>query len=283
MNRLRKYRRLVLPSLCAAALGLVASCKPKETVLAEAPPPPVVVTEVQQYSGNEGVSYSASIVPYEQLPVSFKSSGYVTSILQRPGADGRPRNLQQGDWVEKGAVLATVRQTDYKNAVDQYKGQLQQAQASADKAKQDLTRSQALYNANALTQTDYDAAKAQYDSSQGTVTTAQAVLSQAQQSLDDCELRSPMDGQILGRNIELGVLVAAGTTAFTMGNTKMVKAVFGIPDTVLGSIRLGQNQAVQTETYQQEFMGRVTAISPQADQKSRTFQVEVTIPILKGS
>jgi RND family efflux transporter MFP subunit len=245
---------------------------------AEAPLTPVTVAEVQEYSGMEGVNYSATIVPYQQLPVSFKSAGYVDSILQRKGIDGRVRNLQQGDWVKKDEVLATVRQSDYRHAVDQYKGQLQQAQASVDKSQQDFARAQALYKSNSLTQTDYDAAQAQYNSSQGAVTTAQAAVAQAQQSLSDCELRSPLDGQVLNRNIELGSLVGTGTAGFTIAETQSVKAVFGIPDTVLASVTLGKKQAIQTETYSQSFMGQITAIAPQADQKSRTFQVEVTIP-----
>jgi RND family efflux transporter MFP subunit len=217
-------------------------------------------------------------VPYTQLSVTFKSAGYVTSILQRKGVDGRVRNLQQGDWVKKDTVLATVRQSDYEHAVNQYKGQLEQAQAGAEKSKQDFTRAQALYNANALTQTDYDSAKAQFDSTQGAVATSQAAVAQAQQALSDCELRAPMDGQILNRNIELGALVASGTTGFTMGDMRTVKAVFGVPDTVLAAVALGKKQAIQTETYNQQFMGLITAISPQADQKSRTFQVEVSVP-----
>jgi RND family efflux transporter MFP subunit len=244
----------------------------------EKPLVPVTVTEVQEYSGPEGVTYSASITPYDQVNVAFKSAGYVTSILQRKGVDGRERNLQQGDWVKKGEVLARVRESDYQHAVEQYKGQLEQAQAAAEKSKQDFARAQALYNANAMTQSDYDAAKAQNDSSIGSVVTAQAAVAQAQQSLSDCELRAPTDGQILSRNIELGALVGTGTTGFTMGDTKRVKAVFGIPDTVLASVRLGNRQGIQTETYPQEFYGQVTAIAPQADQKSRTFEVEVTVP-----
>jgi RND family efflux transporter MFP subunit len=244
----------------------------------EKPPIPVTVTEVQEYSGPEGVTYSASIVPYDQVNVAFKSAGYVTSILQRKGVDGRERNLQQGDWVKKGEVLARVRESDYQHAVEQYKGHLEQAQAAAEKSKEDFARAEALYNANAMTQSDYDAAKAQNDSSQGSVMAAQATVAQAQQSLSDCELRAPTDGQILSRNIELGALVGTGTTGFTMGDTKRVKAVFGIPDTVLASVTLGKRQGIQTETYQQEFYGQVTAIAPQADQKSRTFQVEVTVP-----
>ena len=92
-------------------------------------PTPVAVAEVQEYSGGEGLNYSASIVPYTQLPIAFKSGGYVTNILQRPGPDGKPRNLQQGDYVKKDTVLTTVRQADYQHSVDQYKGQLEQAQA----------------------------------------------------------------------------------------------------------------------------------------------------------
>ncbi len=276
MQKQRSYPRgpaLVCLMLACAVSGCESSQKAPEKPLV-----PVAVTEVQEYSGPEGVTYSASITPYEQVNVAFKSAGYVTTILQRKGADGRERNLQQGDWVKKGEVLARVRESDYQHAVEQYKGQLEQAQAAAEKSKQDFARAQALYNANALTQSDYDAAKAQNDSSQGSVTTAQAVVSQAQQSLSDCELRAPMDGQILNRNIELGALVGTGTTGFTMGDTKRVKAVFGIPDTVLASVTLGKRQGIQTETYTQEFYGQVTAIAPQADQKSRTFQVEVTVP-----
>jgi multidrug efflux system membrane fusion protein len=259
--------------IACALIGCESAQKPQEKA-----PIPVTVTEVQEYSGPEGVTYSASIVPYDQVNLAFKSAGYVTTILQRKGVDGRERNLQQGDWVKKGEVLARVRESDYQHAVEQYKGQLEQAQAGAEKSKQDFGRAQALYNANAMTQSDYDAAKAQNDSSQGSVITAQAAVAQAQQSLSDCELRAPTDGQILSRNIELGALVGTGTTGFTMGDTKRVKAVFGIPDTVLASVTLGKNQGIQTETYPQEFYGQVTAIAPQADQKSRTFQVEVTVP-----
>ena len=177
-GRFRGYFPLTLFLLVLAQIGCESPSKPLE-----APLVPVTVAEVQEYSGAEGVNYSASIVPYQQVPVAFKSAGYVTSILQRQGVDGRVRNLQQGDWVKKGTVLATVRQSDYRDALNQYKGQLEQAQAGAEKSNQDFARAQALYKANAMTQSDYDAAKAQYDSSQGTVASAQAAVAQAEQSL----------------------------------------------------------------------------------------------------
>jgi RND family efflux transporter MFP subunit len=273
----RTAENLLVGAWCLVLGAVGGGCQEEKTPAATAPTP-VVVTPVEQYSGNEAVNYSASLVPYTQVSLSFKSGGYVVNILQKTGADGRIRNTQQGDYVKKGTVLATVRQDDYRHTVEQYAGQVQQAKAGALKSEQDFDRAKALYAANALTQPDFDAAKAQNDSAQGTLVTAQALLSQAQQALADCELRAPEDGTILGRNIELGALVAAGTTGFTFGDIHLLKAVFGVPDTVLNTVKLGRNQAVVTETYPREFLGKITAIAPQADQKSRTFQVEVTLP-----
>ncbi|MGH9747625.1 MAG: efflux RND transporter periplasmic adaptor subunit [Candidatus Acidiferrales bacterium] len=281
MRRHWKFRRNFARLACFLGAGALIGCEAPKKPL-EKPPVPVTVVGVQEYSGPEGVTYSASINPYDQLNVSFKSAGYVTSILQRKGADGRQRNLQQGDWVKRDEVLATVRQSDYQHAVAQAQGQLEQAQAAALKGTQDFGRAQALFASNSLTKIDYDAATAENSANQGALATAQGALAQAQQSLADCELRAPSDGQILSRNIELGVLAATGTAAFTMGDTRRVKAVFGVPDTVLSSVDLGKRQAVRTESFPQEFVGTITAISPQADQKSRTFQVEVTIPNAKG-
>jgi RND family efflux transporter MFP subunit len=263
-------------SLSLVLCGALGGCENTKAPV-EKPLTPVTVAAVEPYEGNEGVNYSASLVPYTQVSLSFKSGGYVVDILQRKGADGRVRNIQQGDYVKKGTVLATVRQDDYRHSVEQYAGQVEQAKAGALKSQQDFDRAKALFAANAMTQPDFDAAKAQNDSSQGSLTTAQALLSQAKQALADCELRAPTDGTILGRNIEIGALVAAGTVGFTFGDIHLLKAVFGVPDTELSSVKLGKKQSIVTESYPQEFLGQVTAISPQADQKSRTFQVEVTL------
>jgi RND family efflux transporter MFP subunit len=281
MTRRADITRVANGLVLAFAL-VVAGCPPEKRPV-DVPLLPVKVAAVEPFSGNQGVTYSANIVPYAQVPLLFKSSGFVTTILQRKGADGRVRNVQQGDFVKKDTVLATVRQDDYRNVVEQAEGQLEQAQAAQVKAEQDMKRASALLAANAMTQANFDATKQELDTAKGTTVAAQGSLSQAQQSLTDCELSSPMDALVLSRNIEVGMLAAAGTQAFTVADTHLVKAVFGIPDTLLDTVHLGANQLVTTESLRQGFMGRITAITPQADQKSRTFQVEVTIPNAKGA
>jgi len=62
-----------------------------------------------------------------------------------------------------------------------------------------------------------------------------------------------------------------------VADTRVVKVVFGVPDTMIQRIRLGDLQSITTLTVPGEIRGRVTSISPSADPKSRVFSVEVSI------
>ena len=233
---------------------------------------------VQQYSAGGPLRYSANIVPNSQVDLTFQSSGYIASILQVKGADGRTRDVDAGDFARKGTELARVREDDYLARVNQAKGQLLAAQASAEKAKQDFERASALYESQSLTKSDYDAAKAQLDGTSAQVEAAQAQLRLAEISLGYCRLKAPIDGWVLKRGIEVGSLVGAATLGFSLVDTHLVKAVFGVPDVNVNSIRLGRSLTITTDAPPGEFAGKVTSISPQADPKSRLFDVEVTIP-----
>jgi len=259
-----------------AIVGFACGCK-REPV-AEQVLTPVQVTPVGAYSGSAGVAYSANIIPYSQVVLSFKSGGYVESILQVKGADGRLRNVQTGDWVEHGAVLAQVRTTDYRNQLDAAKAQLAQAQAGLDNAQLNYDRAKALYASKSLIKPDFDAAQAKLDSSAAMVASAKAQIAQAELSLEDCSVRAPLSAWLLSRSVEVGSLVGPSSAGFTLADLHLVKAVFGVPDTAIKGVKLGASQNLTTESAPGEFLGHITAISPAADPKSRVFSVEVTIP-----
>jgi RND family efflux transporter MFP subunit len=114
------------------------------------------------------------------------------------------------------------------------------------------------------------------------VSNAQTVLSEAKLSLSDTSVRAPFDGWITARNVERGALVGNATIGFSMIDTHLVKAVFAVPDTSLTLVRLGQKQSVMLETMPHTVEGVVTAISTQADAKTRVFSVEVTLQNSRG-
>ncbi|MBA3913979.1 MAG: efflux RND transporter periplasmic adaptor subunit [Acidobacteriales bacterium] len=264
-----------LTLLCGLVL-LAGGCAQKPS--SEVAPAPVRVATVQGLSAGNQVKYSASIVPNSQVDLAFRSGGYVASLKQVRGADGRTRSVDEGDFVKKGTVLAVVQQQEYQDKVQQAQAQLDHATAEYTHAKLQLDRTSALYSAQSATKPEYDQAQAQYDSAVAAVSAGKAGLSESKTALGYASLEVPFDGWIVKRNVDVGSLVNAATTGFVLASTELVKAVFGIPDFAISKIRLGQTQTIHTDTTTEEFHGRVTAISPAADPKSRVYSVEVTIP-----
>jgi len=255
----------------------VSGCS-QPTKVAPKSPTPVHVADVALYSSSEGLRYSASVLPFAEATLSFKSAGYVTGIKQVPGADGRRRNIGSGDFVARGAVLAQIRHQDLKNQLDQATAAVTQAQAQHVQATQDYERAKALYVTHSLTKPEFDQAQARFDSTLGALDQANATLHQAQLALADADLTAPFSGYILARNIEVGNLAAPGMVAFTIADTSAVKVGFGVPEYAVRQLRVGQEFTIHLQEDPKQYKGRVTSIAASADEKNRVFAVEVTVP-----
>ena len=266
--------QLALALLIVAALGQMG-CSNVESEPTQLTP--VRASEVHNIDTGSMNTYSANIQPYQQVDLAFKSSGYLVSIKQVRDANGHTRNIDQGDYVSAGTVLAVVQKEDYQQKLDQAKASLAKAQAEHERAKLSFDRMSALYKAGAATQPDYDDTRAQEQTTQAAVDNANAQIAEAQLALSYCELRAPFDSWVLKRSVDVGTLVNAATQGFSLGDTRTVKAVFGVPDTAVGRIQPGSPQTVTTEAYRKTFSGHVTAISAAADPKSRVYSVEVRI------
>jgi multidrug efflux system membrane fusion protein len=179
---------------------------------AKKPPTVVGVRVVEQHVPGGGTRYSATIAPSRQVELAFKVGGYVQELLQVRGADGQQRDVQEGDQVVKGTVLAQLREVDYVVKRDQAKAQLAEAQASYTQARAQLAEAQAtrgqaraqlaeaqalheharldferatnLLAVQSLTRSDYDAAQSKFTSTQARVSGAQAQLDLTRASED---------------------------------------------------------------------------------------------------
>lgn len=286
---------------CAAMSGCTKTARS-----AEKAPTPVKVEAVQAYAASSGARYSASITPGSDVELSFSVGGYLERIAQVKGVDGRLRNVQQGDSVARGLVMGTVRAKDYAVKVDQASGQLAQVRASlstsarqvdeaevaAEKARLDFERAEALFATQSITKSDYDSAKSQNDLYKAKIETARSQLAvvkaqiaaaeaahaAASISRDDTVLRAPIDGLLMQRSVEVGELLSPGKPAFVLADTSVVKALFGVPDLEVQNLKSGSTLTVTLDALPgREFTGQITSISPSADQKTRLFEVEVSI------
>jgi RND family efflux transporter MFP subunit len=253
------------------------------TACRKAPPLPRIITPVRVMPAEaapaaSAIRYSATLQAITQVDVAFKVGGYVTSILQVRGPSGTLHPLQQGDKVQKGAVLAALRQTEFKAQVATANAQLASAKPALDKAQRDYDRAKKLYP-EAMTRPEYDAAVANLAATQASVKAAQDQVAAAEIPLSDTSLRAPLDAVVLGRRVEVGTLVQPGAAAFTLASGGAMKAAFSVPDEVMRTLRLGQELSVAFEGIPNPVRkGSITAMSPAADASTRVFEVEVTLP-----
>jgi RND family efflux transporter MFP subunit len=263
-------------AIALLATTILVGCHHYDALPAK-PPIAVRLADVTLYQSTEGLQYSASLIPYTQIDLAFRTTGYVTEVKQVNSADGRTRDVETGDYIPRGAVLAQIRLQDLKNQVDGYAAQVDAAVAQHTQAEQDFNRDKALYATQSLTKPDYDQAQARFDSTLATVNQAKATLHQAQLALGDADLKAPFTGYILARNIDVGTLASPSIAAFTIADISSVKATFGVPEGNLNLVHLGQTLTLQMQNDSAQYSGRITSISPSADAKSRVFTIEVTL------
>ena len=270
-KRMRRAARLL------GLAGLLAASGCRQEAAIEHSPTPVRTALVQMINAGTSNTYSANIQPYQQVDLSFKSNGYLASIKQVKDADGHIRNIDQGDYVKKGTVLAVVEEDDFKQKLDQANASLARSQAENERAVLSFGRISKLYAAGAATKPDYDDTNAQVESTAAAVANSKAQVVEAQIALGYCQLTAPFDSWVLKRSVDVGTLVGPATNGFTLADTRSVKAVFGVPDTAMEHVKLGSAQRVTTEALPGYFSGHITSISAAADPKSRVYSVEVRV------
>jgi RND family efflux transporter MFP subunit len=298
--------RVFIGMMSMAALSVLAGCGTGKQKAGPEPVPvnaDIVATQQVQPSW----SYSGEIRPDTEVQLAFKEPGYIAVLYHVKGADGRMRDLQVGDEIPAGTVLARLRRSDYEASLNSAVGQqssmqgsleasqaeLERAKADQARADLDFDRAQALYAAKAMTRPDYDAAVNQHTSAtasveagvrqiearRGQMAAALAQTVSARINLGDTSLYAPMPGVIVEKNVEPGSLVAAGTRAFTLDDTRVVKVNFGVPDSMLANLKLGAPVPVELDALQgRALTGRITEIAASANRESRVFNVEVTLP-----
>lgn len=273
-----RTRTTCFVSTALLAISLLAGCANQRT---PRPVPAVRVEEVQTGTDSAAgaVVYSAVAQPKTTTPLASRGAGYVEEIKTVRTRDGESHALGKGDRVQRGDIVARLREAEYRDQVDQAAGKVGSARAAAEKARLDFERAQRLFATNSITKPEMEAATAQRDATASQLAMAQAALEEARVALRDTALVAPVDGDILDKRVELGAFLPPGVPAFILGDVSSVKVVLGLPDVALRSVSLGQQVDVTTDALPgRTFTARVSRIAAAADPATRNFDVEVEIP-----
>ena len=227
---------------------------------------PLVMVAQPQSSQSQLQSYAGKVQARQQTALSFRVGGQITERL-----------VDVGDHVQVGQVLARLDVQDAQLQLNAAKAQLDNAQSAAKIAADELQRYQQLLPINAVSRSQYDAIKNQYDAAQSSLKQARSNYDVASNQTNYNRLLANKNGVITERLIEVGQVVAAGQTAYQLAIDGDREVVIGLPEQAISSIKVGQPAWISLWSQpEQKFAAYVREIAPAADQ-SRTFSVKVAL------
>jgi len=189
------------------------------------------------------------------------------SVIIRPEIDGRIVGLhfQEGQAVTAGTRLVTIDSTEY------------EAQTAAQRAdlkteEQRLARTKDLYEQKFIS-------KDALDVQVGNVARLKAHVDEAESRVAKTVIRAPFSGILGLRQVSPGAYVKAGNDIVRLENVSSIKVDFRIPENYLSKIRPNQEISVRLDAYpNEEFKGRVYAVEPVVDERTRTIAMRARIP-----
>ena len=235
-------KKKILPLLLIAALGLGFYYYQREN----------------EKSGQDLVLYGN--VDIRELSLGFRVAGRLEKM-----------NLEEGDRVVPGQVLAILDQLPFNDDLAVREAQVRESEASLANAEKTFQRRASLVRNGSVAVSDYDDALAQRDELKARLDTAKAQLALVRTSLEDTVLSTPSAGTVLTRVREPGAIVAAGNVVYTISLDNPVWVRTYVDEPELGRVYPGQKVKVATDSGH-SYDGQVGFISPRAEFTPKTVE-----------
>jgi RND family efflux transporter MFP subunit len=288
-----------------ALVSLSSSCSNSadKSVQASGPRLTVGVTKVVKKSLGRDITLSSELVPFQEIDVYAKESGYVKNLL-----------VDYGTHVQAGQVMAILEIPELQAQLEQDQAEIKNASNQVIRAQHELARYQAQYKAVHLQYTrlssvfqsqpgivaqqevddaqgkdlaassQVDAGQAALDATQSQLAAAKAKLTHDQTLFDYSRITAPFSGVVTQRYANLGTLVQSGTNSSTqalpivkLSEDDLFRLVIPVPESYVQFIRVGDRVDVRVPSLNRTFPGKIARFSVDVQQATRTMHTEVDV------
>lgn len=245
---LKNYSLLILLAIGASACHSSHRNSDNQTQ-----PVAVVVTRIKLNNQQQGqLSLSATTEADHLVNLGFLVAGRVGQV-----------NFEEGQYINKGQLIATVEPADYKFG-------LAAADADLNKANDEFRRLKIMYDRGSLTPSDYQTAIK-------SVEQAKAQQQSQLKRVKDTRLYAPISGLLARRAAEPGMVVGQGTPVFTIVDVQPIKVSASVPESELGQVAPGMKTKVHIIALDSVYQGTVALIGAVADPTTRAYSVKITL------
>jgi RND family efflux transporter MFP subunit len=302
----RKGLLAAVVAVLAVALAVtLSSCSGGDTskVEANSPSTTVAVTRVVKMSLGRQITLSSELVPFQEIDVYAKESGYVKKLF-----------VDYGTHVKAGQLMATLEIPELEAQLQVDNADIKSANDEVTRAQHELSRYEAMYKALHLEYTrlngvfetqpgivaqqevddaqgkdlaaaaQVDAGHAALDAAQSKLAAAKAKLVHDQSLYDYSKITAPFSGVVTDRYANLGTLVQAGIGTSTqaipivrLSQDDLFRLVIPVPESYVQFIRIGDSVDVRVPSLNRTFPGKVARFSVDVRVDTRTMHTEVDV------
>jgi RND family efflux transporter MFP subunit len=196
-------------------------------------------------------------VPQESAYASTVQAWAVNNIMPQQGGRIRKINVEVGDYVQKGQVLAEMDRL-----------QLDQLELQIQNDEQEFERLKSLYAEGGVSQSDFEAAELAY----------KVRRSNYDNLKENTILRSPITGYVTARNFDAGDMFGMSAPLFVVQQVVPVKLLVGISESEYSKVKKGDSVKLTADAIPgRVFTGKVERLYPTIDAATHTFKAEVAV------
>ena len=212
---------------------------------------------LSQQGLTDGIFVSGSLVPDEEVNLSFESSGKITDIY-----------FKEGTHVEKGELLAKINDAPLQ-------ADLRKKQAQVKLMQDRLFRAKALLEKEAVSKEAFQEAEAN-------LAALEAEIEGVEAQIEQTELRAPFSGIIGLRQVSVGAYATTTTEVATLTKTAPLKVEFNVPERYAGMLPEGTELTFTAEGDLTTRNAKVYASDSRVDPETRTFAIRAIYPNADG-
>jgi RND family efflux transporter MFP subunit len=298
----------LLSCLTVAAGTFLVSCSRPGVAEDESPAkdaaPTVAVAKVSRKPMSRHLTISSELVPFEEIDVFAKESGYVSKLY-----------VDYGSQVKKGQLMAILEIPELQALLQEDQASIKSATEEVTSAEHQLSRMEAQHNVLHLqynrlsnvaktkpglvaqqevddaqgkdlaTEAQVEGAKSSLDVAQSQLTVSQSKMAHDQALYDYAKITAPFAGVVTQRYANLGTLMQAGTNSSTqamplvkLSQEDLFRLVIPVPESYVRYIKIGDPVSVRVPSLARDFPGKVARFSVDVGQATRTMHTEVDVP-----
>jgi len=234
-------------------------------------PQDVATVEVRALSHR--VPLTGTLEPRDWTEIKPQIAGQIQEVAVRAG-----------DAVTRGQRLARLDAREFRSRLADKQAALAGARAQLELAEKNRESMRAMRERELVAQIDLDGAESTYRVNLASVQSLEAQVEQARKAVDDCEIRSPLDGSVAERSVQPGSTVTPSSALFTVVDLATLELAALVPASDIPSVRIGQEVVFRVEGFaEQSFTGTVERINPMTEPGSRSIALYVSVPNADGA